>query len=93
MGEGNLSMGFEVSGDVHISHSFFKKSSLPPSLSISSIFNLHVCGCLCICTNLHIYRCMCTCVHCIQRPEDNIGHHSSGTHILGDGKPESHQVG
>lgn len=87
-------MGFEVSGDVQISHSFFLNiifASL--SLSIPSIFYLHICECLCICTYLHIHRCMCTCMHCTQRPEDNLGHHSSGTHILGDGKPESHQVG
>lgn len=91
--EGNLSMEFEMIGDVHISHSFFLKTYLSPSFSIPSTFNLHICGCLCICTYPHICRCMCTCAHCVQRPENNLGHHSSVTHILGDGKPESHQVG
>lgn len=63
--EGNLSMGFEVIGDVHISHSFFKKHiCLPLSPSLLPLTCIYVE--VCVYAHTHIYADVCVhvCIVC-----------------------------
>lgn len=69
--EGNLSMGFEVIGDVQISHSFFKKHlCLPLSPSLLSLICIYVD--VCVYAHTHIYADVCAHVYIVCRGQRTI---------------------